>query len=153
MSESTATPTVSRTRRPSQVVARVALAVYLVFLLLVVFWPTPVDRDAGDLIERIVAFINRRGIESFRYSHLEWLANVALFAPFGFLLTFIVRRWWVAPLFGILLSVGIELGQRVLLPERFASPADVAANGIGAIVGAFFALALVGATRIADRAP
>ena len=133
--------------------ARVLFVIYLVGLLVIVFWPTPVDRDAEGLINRLVAFINHRGIESFRYGHVEWLANIALFVPFGFLLTFIVRRWWVAPLAGALLSAGIEFAQRYLLTERFASVYDVAANGIGAVVGAVLALALIGAQRTRDRSP
>jgi len=154
VSESAATSTASRSRRPSQIAARIGFGVYLVLLLLVVFWPHPSDWNTASLVQRIIAFLNgRAGLESFRFGHLEWLANVALFVPFGFLLTFITRRWWVAPLGGILFSAAIELIQRQFLPERFASAADVAANGIGAIVGAFVALALVGATRIGDRSP
>lgn len=151
MNEPTATAAVGR--RTSQVMARVFFAGYIVVLLLIVFWPTPVDRGAEAIVERIVAFVNRRGIESFRYRHVEWLANIVLFVPFGCLLTFIVRRWWVAPLAGMLLSAGIEFAQRYLLTERFASPYDVAANGIGAILGALLALAMIGAKRIGERSP
>lgn len=79
--------------------------------------------------------------------HLMWYApvddvaaNVALFVPIGFFLR-LARpgprdRWAAGPLAaGVLASGAIEALQ-LLLPGRYPSPWDVAANGAGAWIGA-----------------
>lgn len=68
---------------------------------------------------------------------IEWLSNVVMFLPVGFLLAIVVplrRRWWVVAA-GALLSIGIELVQGAFLPERVASVNDVLANTTGAALG------------------
>src|SRR3546814_4583455 len=68
-----------------------ALAIYVLTLVLIAFWPTHVDRDAGPLlaaIERLFPWATQR--------RLEFTANIALFVPFGLLLTLLVRSWPLA---------------------------------------------------------
>lgn len=76
------------------------------------------------------------------------LANIAMFAPLGFLfrLTRAPRddRWALQPLLaGVGFSLAIEATQ-LLLPSRYCSPLDVVTNGAGAWLGA---LAHDGLTR------
>ena len=44
--------------------------------------------------------------------------------------------WWVPAVIGLGASIAIESAQRLLLEERTASLLDVAANTLGAAVGA-----------------
>ncbi len=78
------------------------------------------------------------------YGAFDCVANVALFAPLGFL--YALTRAAVAPdapravgralLGGLLLSVAIETTQ-LFEPARFSSPVDVASNATGALLGAW----------------
>ena len=72
------------------------------------------------------------------------IANIALFAPLGFLYALTrsavapdapgtLRRAWTG---GMLLSVCIETTQ-LFEPARYSSPTDVASNALGALVGAW----------------
>ena len=80
-----------------------------------------------------------------------------MFVPFGFLLAAALRppHWWIALLSAAAASAGIEWAQRQLLPERYASAADIAANTLGALVGiALCGLALLAAAaRAIEGAP
>lgn len=62
------------------------------------------------------------------------LLNLALFVPLGFLLE---RRFgvWRTAILGLGLSLGIEITQ-LFLPGRWTTLSDLAANGLGAWVGA-----------------
>jgi len=61
--------------------------------------------------------------------------------PLGVLVTRILGpRLWGRGSLGFLLSVLVELAQLVFLPARFPSVVDVAANTVGAMVGALWAL-------------
>jgi hypothetical protein len=126
-----------------RVVVRVLIAGYLLGLALVAFWPTPVDRAARGTIARAVTFLQSHGLPWLEYAHVEWGANVVLYVPFGVLGVLLLRRWWLVALLGIVVSIGVELGQRFLLPERFSSPADVAANGLGTLLGVAVAAVVV----------
>jgi VanZ family protein len=124
---------------------------YAVCLLLVVFWPVPVDRNAGADLLRALDWLHRHGVpEWFDYALVEWLANVAMFVPFGFLLAAVLRpaHWWLALLSAAAASACIEWAQGELLPERYASAADIAANTLGALVG----IALCGVLLLAAAA-
>jgi glycopeptide antibiotics resistance protein len=121
-------------RRP----AAISLAIYGVLTAVVGFFPTPVDRGATPLIRSVLASLHRNGVPAwFDYHFVEFTANIALFVPLGVLAVFAVgRRWaWLAVLAGTGMSVAIEAGQWLLLPERFPSGLDVLANTIGTIVG------------------
>jgi glycopeptide antibiotics resistance protein len=114
------------------------LAAYLTALAAITFWPTPVDRQAAGLIQRALAKLHTWGAPSWvNYGMVEWLANVALFVPFGLLVAWMLprgRAWLAVPL-AFAASAVIELGQLAFLSERFATPMDVLANTLGAAAG------------------
>lgn len=69
--------------------------------------------------------------------HYGVLLNVLLFVPFGVLLTLALRRpwWWATTAAALVASTLIEQAQWRWL-ERDGSWGDVAANTVGALVGA-----------------
>ncbi|TFD17270.1 VanZ family protein [Cryobacterium sp. TMT1-21] len=143
---------------------RLGLA-YLVALLLIAFWPTPVDRDAHDFLLATLGWLQGHGAPGWvRYDLVEFMANVVLFVPVGMIVVILAgsRRWWLAVLAGFAASCTIELGQLIFLPARFATLSDVVANTAGAAVGAVLALmllpllqalALAGSARRSTRGP
>ena len=74
----------------------------------------------------------------------EFAANIALFVPLGLLTALLLprRRWWVAFVVLVALSVGIEAVQAFGLPYRQASPRDVLGNSLGAAIGVGLSLVL-----------
>ncbi len=123
-------------RRPaSRRLVKTLIVLYSVALVLIVFWPTPVDRDLGWLLQAI-----SRRMPWLSYGAIEFGANVLLFVPFGMLLPLAwpaIRRV-VVPL-ALAATVAIESAQAVFLAERTMSVRDVVANVLGAAIG--FALA------------
>ncbi|MFB2581010.1 VanZ family protein [Herbiconiux sp. P15] len=118
------------------------LVVYSVAVLVVVAWPTPVDRGASRAIVRVLQALHDRDVLMFiGYRQVEFLSNVGMFVPLGLLIGIVLGRrfWGFAVLIGFGLSVGIEVCQAVFLPERFATVDDVIANTSGALVGALVA--------------
>jgi glycopeptide antibiotics resistance protein len=120
----------------------VLCAVWVVCVTVIVLWETPVDRGAANLLERMLRFLHERGLpSSVDYGFVEFGANIVMFIPLG-LFWFILapRGWrWVGPLVGLGLSALIELIQHLLLPQRFATPQDVLANGLGTLAGTVIA--------------
>jgi hypothetical protein len=132
-------------RRVRRRQAAALLCAYVALVGLVTLTPDSVDRGVYPYLMRGVVFVQHHGIPGFRYSMIEEVANVALFAPLGMLgvLAFGTRRWWVVALVGTAMSAAVELAQGAFLPARVASLTDVATNGLGALSGAALA-ALVG---------
>lgn len=117
------------------------LGVYGAALAGILFWPTPVDRPISGLLERALGKLHGWGLpQAIGYAQVEWLANVALFVPFGVLAALLLprRSWWLAIPLALFSSAALELAQ-LLLPERFASVADITANTLGAALGALAA--------------
>ncbi|MBG6237060.1 glycopeptide antibiotics resistance protein [Mycetocola sp. CAN_C7] len=114
-----------------------AAILYAVALLLIAFWPTPVDRPASGFLSRLLSWLADRGLGFITYDVIESFANVLLFIPAGLLLVVLlgVQWWWLSILGGIAASVAIEMGQHLFLAGRFATIDDVYANTIGAVVG------------------
>jgi glycopeptide antibiotics resistance protein len=141
-------------RRGSRVPWAVALGAYTVVVALVVGWPTPVDAGAHDQLTSIFARLHAAGVPGwFDYAFLEKAANVAMFVPFGLLITGLDRRrWWWGLLVPAALSAAAEVSQLVLRPERFATWTDVAANTAGAALGVVVALVLTARGRSARTA-
>lgn len=113
-------------------------AAYLLALLLVVFWPVPVDRPAQASLDSLLERLHGAGIPAwFDYQLVEWLANVALFVPWGVLgaLALAPRHWWLVLVSGLAASAAVETAQYLYRPERFASAADLVANTAGAGLG------------------
>lgn len=72
----------------------------------------------------------------FGYDLVEFLANVVLFAPFGFFVSALLDTHPAVSVFvGVATSASIEILQHALRPERFATISDVAANTLGAVIG------------------
>jgi glycopeptide antibiotics resistance protein len=121
------------------------VVLYAVALLLVVFWPVPVDRHAGATLRQWLDLLHSIQFPDwFDYALVEWLANIVMFTPFGFFAAWLLpwRHWWLVLPAGFAASVLIEACQAAFLPERFASPADVQANTLGTAAG-LLACALV----------
>lgn len=129
-------------------VPRAYLALYLVILAGVAFWPSPVDQGAGPLIRLIT-----RILPVLTYPRIEFAANIVLFIPLGFLLTLILtrNRWLTLPI-GFLATVAIECVQAVALGARTPSMLDVVANTAGACVGILLVV-FIEVLRAARTAP
>ncbi|MHA7239324.1 VanZ family protein [Arthrobacter sp. TMS1-12-1] len=112
--------------------------VWLLTVALIVLWPTPVDRAGGEWLSRVLNDLHARGLPgAITYRKVEFASNILMFVPFG-LFWFILapRGWrWAGPLAGFVLSFLIELTQFLLLPQRVATPSDVLANTLGAVLG------------------
>ena len=121
-----------------QRVGAVGLGLVLLAALAITLNPTPVDRGRSDTVWAFLGTLHRIGIpESFGYLELEFTANIIMFLPLGFFFALLVgeRSWWLALAFPLVLSIGIELTQLLLLPERFADISDVIANTLGGWIG------------------
>lgn len=149
----------SRDRVPSTSGPRHALITalalgYGAFLAFVVFWPSPIDRPVQGLLDRAIAELHERGVPTFvDYAFIESFANVLLFVPVGLLFGLMVPlRWWpIALLLGPALSAGIELAQRYLLEERYATVNDIIANSLGATIGVLVAVVLRAVVKARDE--
>lgn len=107
------------------------LALYLVGLAFVGFWPVPVDRDADALLDSLTA-----ALPWLTYDRIEFSANVLLFVPFGFLLAATLRlRVILAFIIAVAVSILLETGQAIFLIERTPAFRDVLANAAGALAG------------------
>ncbi|MDJ0313993.1 VanZ family protein [Arthrobacter sp. H35-D1] len=127
------TPTNRRLHR----ISLCLMAAYLVALVLIVFWPTPVDRPAAGSLNHFIAWIHRRSVPTFiGYGKIEFSANIAMFIPMGIIASAWTKQAWAGLLVGFMASVCIELAQALFLAERFASGLDVLANTLGAGIGA-----------------
>lgn len=107
-------------------------------VIVITFWPTPVDRPFHLAIGRVLAALYRHGLPQWvSYAVVESASNVVMFVPIGALIAILMRpsRWWVSGVIGLLASLGIELTQLIFLPQRYASLGDVAANTSGALLG------------------
>lgn len=114
------------------------LTACVVVILVITFWPTPVDRPFDAQLMRILGDLHHVGVATWvDYSFVESFSNAVMFTPLGALIALYVRRqrWWLAVALAFLLSVCIELGQGLFLPERTASVNDVVANTFGALIG------------------
>jgi glycopeptide antibiotics resistance protein len=125
----------------------IALAVYGMAVAFVVFWPIPVDRPFQIPLFRFLHTLSAYGIRPIdAYNALESVSNAIMFVPAGLLLVLLVgrRRWWLAPLAGLIASTAIEACQALFLPDRFASAADIVANTTGALAGAGLGVLILG---------
>jgi glycopeptide antibiotics resistance protein len=125
--------------------AALLLVVYGIFVLFVVYWPTPVDKGLESSIDKVLSVLHRHGVPGwFGYHKLEFSANIAMFVPLGFLIALVLpaKRWWLTLIIGPVASALIEVSQGLFLSERFASVLDVVANSTGAIIGAIIAVIL-----------
>ncbi|MFW0154791.1 VanZ family protein [Rothia sp. P6271] len=124
--------------------AQLSFGLYLLVLGFIVLWPRHIDDNSGGLwLAEFLAHSHEAGwLPSwFTYSTVEWLSNVILFVPGGFLGTLLVRRRYrsYVPLVGFLVTCTIECIQ-LFLPQRTSSFLDILANTLGASLGWVFAV-------------
>jgi VanZ family protein len=130
---------------------RVLATLTLIAVFVIGYWPVPVDRGMRSVLGSVLDRLAAAGAPDWvDYAHLEFGANVVMFVPLGALIALLLPRWewWLAPIIGLALSLAIEFGQAMLLPQRFATPLDVLANTTGAVIGAL----VITAVRLASRA-
>jgi glycopeptide antibiotics resistance protein len=132
--------------RAGAATARVALIGYLLFIGFTVWLPANVSAKVTGLVGVMARWVSDAGIAPYYQSAVvfEFLANVALFVPVGFLLPFAWSRLrlWQVVLIGALMSGLIESVQG-LMPSRFPTISDVIANSLGTLIGAVIAALVV----------
>lgn len=132
--------------RAGAATARIALVGYLLFIGFTVWLPANVSAKVTGLVGLMARWVSEAGIAPYYQSAVvfEFLANVALFVPVGFLLPFAWSRLrlWQVVLIGALMSGLIESVQG-LMPSRFPTISDVIANSLGTLVGGVIAALIV----------
>ncbi|WP_087873028.1 VanZ family protein [Arthrobacter globiformis] len=119
-------------------IARSLLALYLVALAFVAFWPTPIDRPVAGRLQAVLLALHRSGLpELINYNFVEFASNILMFAPIGLLaaLAFPAFHRGRIVLSAFLASCCMELGQKLFLHDRFPSAMDIVANTAGALMG------------------
>lgn len=133
--------------RPSTSGARVAFAgtlllLYGAMVLVLTMWPTPITEGREAAVDKVIAVAHRSDVfDWFGYSAFEFLANVAMFVPLGFLagLALPRRLAWTGLLLLPAFAAGIEATQMLLISDRHGTVQDVVANGIGGWIGLLIA--------------
>ncbi len=125
--------------------------IYAIALVLIAFWPTPVDAQAGPWLTKAIGWLHELGVPQwFGYGEIEFAANIVYFMPLGLLAAWWLRRPGLALLVGLAVSVMIEAGQLLLLPDRVPSVRDLVANTLGALTGVL--IYVVGRSLMRQRA-
>lgn len=133
--------------RRHPILAPLTLA-YLALVAWVTLGPQPLDHQRQDwLVEAL-----REGREltesrwpafaaQLTYDHVEFAANIAMFAPIGLFLVLLLGRrfWWAAILLCIAMTGFIETAQR-FIPGRVSDVRDIVSNSAGGAVGVILAL-------------
>ena len=113
--------------------------IYMGLVAFMTLWPVHIDDNAaGGFLHDLLDSAHAAGYLPgwFTYNFVEWLSNVIMFMPGGFLLCLLLKppaRFRV-PLAGLCTSVGIETIQ-FFMPERTSSFLDIVANTLGASLG------------------
>lgn len=127
-------------------VAVILAVAYFATLAAIVFWPSPVDKPADETLLAVIAWLRGHGFPKWLvdYPTIESAANVALFIPFGAIVTLRLhsKLWWLCVPLAAAASAAIEWVQGKFLPERFASVGDILANTVGALLGALLVLVI-----------
>ena len=126
-----------RARAAYGLATAIAVGITAYFALFPFDFHRSADRNLGDALAEFDLTVFED------YAFLDLPLNVVLFVPFGFAVAGLLRALSFGPLrirvgslsAGLLLAFAFELLQSLLL-TRFASLADVIANGLGAAVGA-----------------
>ncbi len=110
-------------------------------------WITLVPQDGllqNSIVWQIAELLSHEpGFEWFTFDRLEFLANVAMFAPLGLFFVLLLGRprWWLAILLAIAVTFGIEFAQQ-FIAGRVSDPRDLVANSLGATLGTVAAMIL-----------
>lgn len=132
----------------------ILLLAYSGVVLVVTLSPSQMDQAVQNGVVRLLAALHRNGLpESVGYGEIEFLANIAMFVPLGFMgaLLFSSRWSWLALVGGAGFSVAVENIQRVFLAERVYSEWDIVANTMGALLGLIAAETLRSIVHRRDR--
>ena len=130
------------------------LVLYTIFILVVTLSPAQMDVSYQNAVIRLLDALHRNGVPQwFGYGEVEFLANVAMFVPFGFLVAILLpqKLSLLTVLVGPGFSAFVENFQRQFLDERVASIYDVYANSAGAIGGLILAALLRAVVHARDR--
>ncbi|WP_287934135.1 VanZ family protein [Arthrobacter sp.] len=123
--------------KPHHRVALALAAAYVIALVLILLWPTPVDRPIDGTLNTVLNWAHRHGLpNAIGYNQVEFTANIAMFMPLGCFAALWSRRPWAAVGAGCFISCLVELSQTLFLPHRVGSLLDVLANTLGAALGA-----------------
>lgn len=139
----------SRGLRNLQLWSRILLAPYLVALLLITLLPGSEAGRVTGIVETVATWLGAFDIPyDVAYPIMEFLANIALFLPFGLL---IAVAWPAMPrgrivAAGFATSGAIELVQ-LMLPTRFSTLSDLIANTLGTVIGCAVAVLFAGFLR------
>ena len=130
------------------------LVLYTIFILVVTLSPAQMDVSYQNAVIRLLDALHRNGVPQwFGYGEVEFLANIAMFVPFGFLVAILLpqKLSLLTVLVGPGFSAFVENFQRQFLDERVASIYDVYANSAGAIGGLILAALLRAVVHARDR--
>lgn len=130
------------------------LVLYTIFILVVTLSPAQMDVSYQNAVIRLLDVLHRNGVPKwFEYGEVEFLANIAMFVPFGFLVAILLpqKLSLLTVLVGPGFSAFVENFQRQFLDERVASIYDVYANSAGAIGGLILAALLRAVVHARDR--
>lgn len=136
------------------VLALTLLIAYTGFILAMTLSPSQLDVTVQRLVVRLVDVLHRYGVPTwFGYGEIEFLANILMFIPFGFILALLLPvRWaWLSAVASGFLSYGIEWFQGEYLDERVSSAWDIIANTSGGLVGFVVAATLRAIVHSRDR--
>lgn len=127
---------------------------YLVLVGWLTFSPQDLDSRDGPLWQLAIFFERFDATSWLDFNTLEFLANIAMFVPIGLFFLLLVgrRRWWVAVILGVLVTVIIESVQ-YFLPSRVSDPRDLLSNSLGAFIGVILALVVTWRPRAARLRP
>lgn len=135
--------------RRLRVVSAVLLIAFCVAVAVITFWPGPPDPDGQHALKVFLLRAHMNGLPLWiTFGKIEFGANIVMFLPIGFFgaLALPRFRWLVVPA-ALLASVVIEVVQAARLPDRFGTPRDVVANGLGALGGYLLAILLLAVLR------
>lgn len=134
-----------RTRRSWAIGGLVAYGVVVALVVLLPVGYSGIVNGIGDWVH------DDLGVTFFGSGWIEFVANILMFAPLGFLLTLLFRHPWYGIVLALTLSAAVELVQ-IVIPSRQPSLRDVLANVLGAALGAAVAWLLVRRQRRLERA-
>jgi glycopeptide antibiotics resistance protein len=110
---------------------------YVAFVGWVTLTPQPAIPDPNSFTQQLIRLILASPLFHWLgYSRLEFTANIVMFIPVGALFALLLppRRWWVAVLIGLGMTVAIETAQ-LFIPGRVSDLRDIVANTAGAAIG------------------
>ncbi len=136
----------TRVNRATALVSRGLLVCFLAALGFLVFMPTH-DNQANRIVAFFAKAVASTGVPyDLAFHTLEFLANIALFVPFGALVPLALGAlggWqvWLTAFGGFVSSGAIEFAQR-FIPGRVSDLRDIIANTLGTFLGLLLVLAL-----------